>query len=229
MIDDASPARKLYEDLTDDLLYDPAVGRSTMMGHPCVRRAGRFFASFDPRADCLVVKLPAERVEALIDGSRGEPFAPNGKVFREWVSVPTPDPSGWARLLAEALDFAGPAQQHARRRYDEDLANRIRELLADLGVGVREQKMFGGLAFLVNGHMAVAASGEGGVLVGVDPADAARLLTKPHTRPMVMRGREMAGWIRVSEAGVRTRRQLTPWVRRGVDHARSKPPKRRSR
>jgi TfoX/Sxy family transcriptional regulator of competence genes len=229
VIDDASPARKLYEDLTDDLLYDPAVGRSTMMGHPCMRRAGRFFASFDPKADCLVVKLPVERVEALIDRGRGEPFAPNGKAFREWVSVPTPDPSGWARLLAEALDFAGPAQQHARRRYDEDLANRIRELLADLGVGVREQKMFGGLAFLVNGHMAVAASGEGGVLVGVDPADAATLLTKPHTRPMVMRGREMAGWIRVSEAGVRTKRQLTPWVRRGVDHARSKQPKRRSR
>jgi TfoX/Sxy family transcriptional regulator of competence genes len=227
--DDVSPARKLYEDLTDDLLYDPAVGRSTMMGHPCVRRAGRFFASFDPKADCLVVKLPAERVEALIDVGAGEPFAPNGRVFREWVSIPTPDPSGWARHLAEALDFAGPAQQHARRGYDEDLAERIRELLGDIGIGVREQKMFGGLAFLVNGHMAVAASGEGGVLVGVDPSDAATLLTKPHTRPMVMRGREMAGWIRVSEHGVRTKRQLTPWVRRGVDHARSKPPKRRSR
>ena len=226
--DDVSPARKLYDDLTDDLLYDPAVGRSTMMGHPCVRRAGRFFASFDPKADCLVVKLPAERVEALIDAGSGESFAPNGKVFREWVSIPTSDPSGWARLLAEALDFAGPAQQQARRRYDEDLADRIRALLADLGVGVREQKMFGGLAFLVNGHMAVAASGEGGVLVGVDPSAAATLLTKPHTRPMVMRGREMPGWIRVTEMGVRTKRQLTPWVRRGVDHARSKPPKRRN-
>ena len=223
---DASPARKLYEDLTDDLLYDPAVGRSTMMGHPCVRRAGRFFASFDPKADCLVVKLPAERVEALIDDGLGEPFAPNGKVFREWVSVPKPEPSGWARLLAEALDFAGPTQQEARRGYDEDLADRIRELLEDLGVGVREQKMFGGLAFLVNGHMAVAASGEGGVLVGVDPSETAALLTKPHTRPMVMRDRDMPGWIRVSEAGLRTKRQLTPWVRRGVDHARSKPTKR---
>jgi TfoX/Sxy family transcriptional regulator of competence genes len=198
-----------------------------MMGHPCVRRAGRFFASFDPKVDCLVVKIPAERVEALIDAGTGEPFAPNGKVFREWVSVPTPDPSGWARLLAEALDFAGPAQQHAGRSYDVDLADRIRELLEDLGVGVREQKMFGGLAFLVNGHMAVAASGEGGVLVGVNPSDAAALLTKPHTRAMVMRGREMTGWIRVSEAGVRTKRQLTPWVRRGVDHARSKPATRR--
>ena len=60
MTDDASPARKLYEDLTDDLLYDPSVGRSTMMGHPCVRRAGHFFASFDPKGDRLVVKLPAE-------------------------------------------------------------------------------------------------------------------------------------------------------------------------
>ena len=227
--DDASPARKLYDDLTDDLLYDPAVGRSTMMGHPCVRRAGRFFASFDPKGDCLVVKLPAEQVETLIDQGTGEPFAPNGKVFHEWVAIPTPHPSGWARLLAEAFDFAGPAQQQVRRGYDEDLAHRIRELLGDLGVGVREQKMFGGLAFLVNGHMAVAASGEGGVLVGVDPVDAAKLLTKPHTRPMVMRGREVAGWIRVTESGVRTKRQLTPWVRRGVEHARSKQPTRRGR
>ena len=109
--------------------------------------------------------------------------------------------------------------------YDEDLADRIRELVAE-EPAFTEQKMFGGLAFLVNGHMAVAASGEGGVLVGVDPGDAATLLRKPHTRPMVMRGREMSGWIRVSDEGVRTKRQLAPWVRRGVEHARSKPPKR---
>ena len=229
MSDDTSSSRKLYEDLTDDLLYDPAVGRSTMMGHPCMRRAGRFFASFDPKADRLVVKLPAERVEALIDAGTGDPFAPNGKVFREWVSIPKRKPSEWARLLAEALDFAGPGQQAPRRGYDEDLADRIREVLGELGVGVREQKMFGGLAFLVNGHMAIAASGEGGVLVGVDPSDAAALLSKPHTRPVVMRGREMPGWIRVADAGVRTKRELTPWVRRGVDHARSKPPKGRQR
>jgi TfoX/Sxy family transcriptional regulator of competence genes len=98
-------------------------------------------------------------------------------------------------------------------------------VLGDLGVGVRERKMFGGLAFLVNGHMAVAASGEGGLLVGVPKAEASTLLGKPHTRPMVMRGRDMAGWISVSNEGVRTKRQLTPWVRRGVDHARSMPPK----
>lgn len=229
MPDDASPARKLYEVLTDDLLYDPAVGRSTMMGHPCVRRAGRFFASFDPKGDCLVVKLPADRVEALIDKGTGAPFAPNGKVFREWVSIPEPDPSGWARLLAEALDFARPAQQEARRGYDEDLADRIRALLGELGVGVREQKMFGGLAFLVNGHMAVAASGQGGLLVNAGPDDSAMLLRKPHTSLMEMGGREMAGWIRVSEDGVRTKRQLTSWVRRGVERARAKPPKRRLR
>jgi SAM-dependent methyltransferase len=168
--DDASSARKLYDELTDDLLYHPAVGRSTMMGRPCVRRAGRFFASFDPEADCLVLKLPAQRVEALIDDGTGEPFAPNGRVFREWVTIPAPHPSAWARVLAEALDFAGPAQQQTRRRYDEDLADRMREVLGDLGVGIREQKMFGGLAFLVNGHMAVAASGEGGLLVGVSKA-----------------------------------------------------------
>ena len=87
MTDDASPARKLYDDLTDDLLYDPAVGRSTMMGHPCVRRAGRFFASFDPKGDRLVVKLPAEQVEALIDKGTGEPFAPNGGPPSGWVAT----------------------------------------------------------------------------------------------------------------------------------------------
>jgi hypothetical protein len=222
----ASPARKLYDDLTDDLLYDPAIGRSTMMGHPCVRRAGRFFGSFDPKADCLVVKLAAARVDALIAGGTGEPFAPNGRVFREWVSIRTPHARTWARLLAEAREFAGPGQQQARRRYDEDLADRIRAALGELGVGLREQRMFGGLAFLVEGHLAVAASGEGGLLVAVDPSTLGPLLAKPHTRPMVMRGREVAGWIRVDDEGVRTQRMLVPWVRRGVERARSKPPKR---
>ena len=80
--------------------------------------------------------------------------------------------------------------------YDEDLVNRIRELLSDLGVkGVREQKMFGGLAFLVGGHLAVAASREGGVLLSVDRSDTDALLQKPHTRPMVIHGREMLGWL----------------------------------
>jgi hypothetical protein len=103
-----SDARTLYDELTDDLLYDPAVGRSTMMGYPCVRRSGRFFASFDPRTEALIVKLPRERVAELIAEGTGEPFAPNGRVFREWVTIPEPDPGVWERLLAEARDFAAP-------------------------------------------------------------------------------------------------------------------------
>ena len=108
--------------------------------------------------------------------------------------------------------------------YDEDLANRIRELIA-ADADVTEQRMFGGLAFLVGGHMAVAASGQGGLMVRVDPADTEKLLARPHARPFEMRGREMQGWLRVDAEGVRTKRGLQPWVQRGVAHARSLPPK----
>ena len=99
-------ARELYEELTDDLLYDPAIGRATMMGYPCVRLAGRFLASYDETSGALVVKLPAERVTELVETGAGEPFAPAGKVFREWVSVPVPDRDLWRTLLTEATDFA---------------------------------------------------------------------------------------------------------------------------
>jgi TfoX/Sxy family transcriptional regulator of competence genes len=109
--------------------------------------------------------------------------------------------------------------------YDEELANRIRELMAG-EAGVAEKKMFGGLAFLIGGNMAVAASGQGGVLVRVPPEETEELVAKPHAKPMVMRGREMDGWLRVDEEGVRTKRQLEPWVKRGVAYARSLPPKR---
>ena len=109
--------------------------------------------------------------------------------------------------------------------YDEDLANRIRELIA-AEAGLTEQKMFGGLAFLLGGNMAVAASGQGGLMVRVDPAETEALLAKPHARPFEMRGREMKGWLRVDAEGVRTKRQLEPWVRRGVAYARSLPAKR---
>ena len=108
--------------------------------------------------------------------------------------------------------------------YDEDLANRIRELMA-AERDVTETKMFGGLAFLVGGHMSVAASGEGGILVRVEPAETDALVANPHARPMEMRGRAMQGWLRVDASGVRTKRQLEPWVRRGVSYARSLPPK----
>jgi TfoX/Sxy family transcriptional regulator of competence genes len=109
--------------------------------------------------------------------------------------------------------------------YDEDLANRIRELLADER-GVTEKKMFGGLAFLIGGNMSVAASGQGGLLVRVDPEESDALLKKPHAGLMEMRGRTMQGWLRVDDEGVRTKRQLEPWVKRGVAFARSLPPKR---
>ena len=217
--------RALYEELTDDLLYDPAIGRSTMMGYPCVRRAGRFFASFDTRAGALVVKLPRGRVAELLAEGLGEPFAPNGRVFREWVTIPDVEPKVWEQLLAEARDFAGPASRAPAAEIDE-LADRIREALAGLGAtAVREQRMFGGLAFLVDGHMVVAASREGGVLLNVDRDDTAALLGRPHTRPMIMRGRELAGWLRVDPEGIRTKRQLAIWVKRGLDHVSSLPPK----
>ena len=99
-------ARDLYDELTDDLLYDPAIGRATMMGYTCVRLAGRFLASYDDKAGCLVVKLPRERVTELVDNGDGDPFAPAGKVFREWVSIPAVDRQLWRALLAEAVDFA---------------------------------------------------------------------------------------------------------------------------
>lgn len=109
--------------------------------------------------------------------------------------------------------------------YDEDLADRIRELITD-DPDVREKKMFGGLAFLVGGNMSVGASGQGGLMVRVDPKDTDALVTKPHARPFEMRGRPIHGWLRVDAEGLRTKRQLKPWVRRGVAYARSLPPQR---
>jgi TfoX/Sxy family transcriptional regulator of competence genes len=109
--------------------------------------------------------------------------------------------------------------------YDEVLAHRLREVLADER-GLGERRMFGGLAFLIDGHMAVAASGRGGLMVRVDPDQTAALLRREHVGPMVMRGKELGGWVRVDDSGIRTKRQLEAWARRGVAHARSLPPKR---
>jgi TfoX/Sxy family transcriptional regulator of competence genes len=108
--------------------------------------------------------------------------------------------------------------------FDEDLADRVRELIG-ADSGVTEKRMFGGLAFLVGGNMAVAASGQGGLMVRVEPGETDALLAEPHARPFEMRGREMRGWLRVDADGVRTERDLRPWVERGVAYARSLPPK----
>jgi TfoX/Sxy family transcriptional regulator of competence genes len=108
--------------------------------------------------------------------------------------------------------------------YDEKLAERIRALVGDER-GVTEKKMFGGIAFLVGGNMAVAASGQGGLLVRVDPDHSERLISSSNARMMEMRGREMPGWLRISAGDVRTKRQLSTWVDRGVSFARSLPPK----
>jgi TfoX/Sxy family transcriptional regulator of competence genes len=108
--------------------------------------------------------------------------------------------------------------------YDEDLANRIRELVAETP-GLTEKKMFGGLAFLVGGNMAVAASGQGGLMVRVEPDETDALLARPNARPFEMRGRPMDGWLRIDGEGVQTKRRLEPWVKRGVAYARSLPAK----
>lgn len=108
--------------------------------------------------------------------------------------------------------------------YDERLADRIRELVATRGP-FTERTMFGGLAFMVGGHLAVAASRSGGLMLRVDPADADALLARPFCGPFEMRGRPVDGWLRVEPEGVRTRAQLERWVGRGVAHARSLPPK----
>jgi hypothetical protein len=101
--------------------------------------------------------------------------------------------------------------------YDQQLAQRIRELLADHELAdVVEKRMFGGLAFMVGGRMGLAASGQGGLMLRVDPGEGDRLLAEAHTGPVVMRGRELAGWLRVAPAGVATREQLAPWVERAI-------------
>jgi TfoX/Sxy family transcriptional regulator of competence genes len=111
--------------------------------------------------------------------------------------------------------------------YDEELAGRIRELTAG-EPALTEQKMFGGLAFLVGGNMAIAASGQGGLLVRVDPAESDALVESTGAAVMEMRGRSMAGWLRVDGASVETQDALSAWVDRGVSHARSLPAKRPS-
>jgi hypothetical protein len=108
--------------------------------------------------------------------------------------------------------------------YDEKLADRIRELVAG-EPGLSEQKMFGGLAFLIGGNMAIAASGQGGLLVRTDPNESDTLVATTDARLMEMRGRKMQGWLRVEAEDVRTKRELAKWASLGTAYARSLPPK----
>lgn len=108
--------------------------------------------------------------------------------------------------------------------YDEDLADRLRDLLAD-EPDLTQQRMFGGLAFLISGNMAVAASGQGGVMVRVDPAASDTIVGRTNARPMEMRGKPMRGWLRVDAPELATKRQLIRWVTLGTTYARSLPAK----
>ena len=109
--------------------------------------------------------------------------------------------------------------------YDEALAGRLRQLVGDER-GLTEQTMFGGLAFLIGGNMAVAASGQGGLLVRVDPQESDALVAETAARPMEMRGREMRGWLRVASDDLEADDELALWVERGTAYARSLPAKR---
>ena len=108
--------------------------------------------------------------------------------------------------------------------YDEELADRVRALIGDRA-GLTEQKMFGGLAFLIGGNMAIAASGQGGILVRVDPEQSDELAASTPAEPMEMRGRSMAGWLRVDTTDVTDNAALAEWVERGTGYAASLPPK----
>lgn len=110
--------------------------------------------------------------------------------------------------------------------YDEDLVNRLRAELADHYDAVTEKRMFGGLAFLLHGHLCVAASHSGGLLARIDPESSAALLDAPRVERMVMNGREMAGWLRVAPEVIGTDAQLAAWVERCVAFVQTLPPKR---
>jgi nitrite reductase/ring-hydroxylating ferredoxin subunit len=128
----------------------------------------------------------------------------------------------WRRLMARAI--AGLPVTIGVMAYDETLAARIRDLIGP-DPELTEKKMFGGLAFLIRGHMAISASGQGGALVRVDPARADDLLATTRATVAVMGTREMHGWLRVAMDDLTTDEDLSPWVERGIEHARSLPPK----
>ena len=103
---DVHSREALFWELAQELLAEPAVTRSTMMGYPCLRSDGAFFACVERATGNLIVKLPARRVRELTATGQALPFAPSGRTFREWAAFPDPDPAEWRALLTEARDFA---------------------------------------------------------------------------------------------------------------------------
>jgi hypothetical protein len=115
---DATPGEQKFWDLAEPLLGQPEITRSTMMGFPCLRLRGQFFATTDRATGALVVKLPEGRVDELVDAGRAESFAPAGKRFREWAAIPYSRSRTWRRLLDEAHDFVDtlPPSKPKKRR-----------------------------------------------------------------------------------------------------------------
>jgi len=136
-----------------------------------------------------------------------------------------PKPGGEGEQAKPDYRRQGPhAPWFVTMAYDEDLANRIRELIASED-GYTEQKMFGGIGFMLDGHMAVGVSGEGSLMIHCSKEETEALLAKPGARPFEMRGREMKGWLRVDAESVSTKRALEPWAMQSVAFARALPPK----
>jgi hypothetical protein len=114
--DDATLGEQRFWDLAEPFLVRPDITRSTMMGFPCLRLRGQFFATTDRASGALVVKLPEARVDELVDAGRADSFAPAGKRFREWAAIPYSKSRTWSRLLDEAHDFVDTLAPRAPRR-----------------------------------------------------------------------------------------------------------------
>src|SRR5947207_11399801 len=122
-----------------------------------------------------------------------------------------PKPAARASRRSPIIGVKAPCAMISTMAYDKDLANRIRELIAAED-GYTEQKMFGGIGFMIDGHMALGVSGEGGLMIHCSKEETEALLAKPGARPFEMRGRELKGWVRVDAESASTKRALEPWA-----------------
>ena len=161
----------------------------------------------------------------LVSGSLDDPVPVGQRPLRRSprqvprAAAPAATEAGVRRIVGPRL-----ARYDRRMAYDDDLAGRIRDLIGP-DPDLTEKKMFGGLAFLIGGRMAISASGQGGVLVHVDPGRSGELVATTRASTAVMQGREMPGWLRVSPEDLASDDDLSRWVDIGVGHARSLPPK----